>query len=294
MSLDLSVQERLEFLRNVISSPDFPDHVRAAATLTIPLIDPRSAPDLLAEILQMADRPELVTAKAVTLLGQLGDEHHIDVLRNVEEFPASESVRELARSAVNLAKSRHHLPGLRFPPYERVHPGAEPVVEISGEEVGFPLKDLTVEGIRKIFPDVTRDDFSVYKLRCGDKVMALAIRRELAVNPGLLLETTHLAGVVSVVHNETETLEPIHLAMTDPADGRLWVTRLSGELLCVGEGGHDGSGFLFKLMSVAGPGVPLLWADVHIAEGRLLIKGQSALRIQRGRTLEPLPDDEED
>lgn len=289
--LEIPVPERLEFLRDIIHSPEYPDHVRAAATLTLPRISSRHAVEELAEILSEEGMEELVVAKTVTLLGRLGDSGHISVLMNTEEATNSETVRELARSAVNVARSRHHLPGLRFPAYETRRPDDEATVEISGSDAGFPVKDETVAGIARMFPGVTRDDFRVHELRCGETMMTLAVRAELVANPGLLRETTHLAGAVSVAHTQTEELEPIHLAMTEPAGDwlRLWVTRLTGELLYVGEGGPDAGGLIFKLTSVAGPGVPLIWADVRLVEGRLDVYGRSARRIQRGRRPEPLP-----
>lgn len=283
---------RTALLSEVVTDPDQPAAVRAAAALDLGRERKPKHQDALVTAL---DAPEpSVIRRAAEALGRVGDERALESLESVK--PRGAPARQSVQFAKTLISYRHGL--------ESNHLRKPPEKELLGS-MGMPGAPLAVEKLAaadaaRLLPEVERElpgtpvsPDPAFRFLCDESEFVLLFSREAVRRKTLAIGDK--AAIPAVVVKRSSGLDRYYLyeyLLTHPrADGtlQLFGMRSVGLMIHAGELRLEGNVAHFELRALDRPGAP----PVHVAgtydhgEGTLAMSLATGLRTGASRRNPP-------
>jgi hypothetical protein len=288
--LDIPRTDQQALLREAVRDESLEPHIRAAAVRAYLLLGAEAAVPDLVEALDSSD--ERVAAAAAAAIGQLGGPDHLPALRRVRDRLEAVFPRRQAAFAETLIVHRF---GVTDHDVEFPSADTQPAPEAVG---GLPFTSVrpgrnrwirALDGIRRELPVLDPAQQDVYELQCGPRLLEVAVALDVLGPDGLqaLARRPALPAVVASHDEEHDEFSLSLLVLSRPSGtdrAALALTRLSGDVVYVGEGSVTGEEAAFELRAAQAPGIVPIAARVRLSAEGVEITGVSGRRAAPARS----------
>jgi len=277
--------EKYSLLQEAVQDPQLAPHVRAGAVRHYMRAGVRIAGPTLLKALESPD--ERVAAAAASALGQIGTAKHIPALEKMKK--GGDLLRRRAAFARTLIVHRLGIADqeAELPPVKAQAAPEASGLSFTSIQPGRDRRTRALQAIKQEFPSWDATKQVVYELKCGPRLMEIAIDRSFTgTGVKTLKQRPALAAIIAFQSVEHDEFYPGLLVLSRP-DGtrvRLTVTTLTGNVVYSGDGSMSQGAAEGKLHAAERPGVVAIAARVVATAKGLTVSGVSGRAVAFART----------